>query len=94
VQIINPINLTERKKWPYTNIPQQLTKYYVLTCYTHYHDICADTYNIICSYSCGVFVMKYMLTWDGEKITDPFTQLDGRIYNIYMLLTILHKKVC
>ncbi|KAF8672631.1 hypothetical protein HU200_049322 [Digitaria exilis] len=26
------------------------------------------------SYSCGAYVMKYMSAWDGEKMTEPFTQ--------------------
>ena len=27
------------------------------------------------SYSCGVYTLKYMLTWDGDKITEDFTQV-------------------
>ena len=27
------------------------------------------------SYSCGAYTLKYMLTWDGDKITEDFTQV-------------------
>ncbi|XBH65425.1 hypothetical protein VPH35_119022 [Triticum aestivum] len=28
-------------------------------------------------YSCGAYTLKYMLTWDGDKITEDFTQLEN-----------------
>ncbi|XBI34723.1 hypothetical protein VPH35_120495 [Triticum aestivum] len=32
-------------------------------------------------YSCGAYTLKYMLTWDGDKITEDFTQAEIHIFN-------------
>nr|XP_045086202.1 uncharacterized protein LOC123494422 [Aegilops tauschii subsp. strangulata] len=33
------------------------------------------------SYSCGAYTLKYMLTWDGDKITEDFTQAEIHIFS-------------
>ncbi|XBI34715.1 hypothetical protein VPH35_120487 [Triticum aestivum] len=32
-------------------------------------------------YSCGAYTLKYMLTWDGDKITEDFTQAEIHIFS-------------
>ncbi|XBI67536.1 hypothetical protein VPH35_046870 [Triticum aestivum] len=32
-------------------------------------------------YSCGAYTLKYMLTWDGDKITENFTQAEIHVFS-------------
>nr|XP_045086472.1 uncharacterized protein LOC123494609 [Aegilops tauschii subsp. strangulata] len=42
------------------------------------------------SYSCGAYTLKYMLTWDGDKITEDFTQAEIHIFSWKICSSLLH----
>jgi hypothetical protein len=39
---------------------------------------------LCCSESCGAFIIKYMLAWDGEKMADDFTNVSITIIVNYI----------
>ena len=47
-----------------------------------------DTSIVICSKSCGIYVIKYMLEWNGIQMRNNFTQV-MHCYSLYPFLTSL-----
>ena len=47
-----------------------------------------DTSIVICSKSCGVYVIKYMLEWNGIQMRNNFTQVHA-LLQLYPFLTSL-----
>jgi ABC-type tungstate transport system substrate-binding protein len=37
-----------------------------------------------------MYTLKYMLSWDGEKMTDYFTQVSGTLISIPTLVVTMH----
>ena len=38
------------------------------------------------SHSCGVYTLKYMLSWDGEEMTEHFTQVSKTLISMCTLV--------